>query len=144
MFLRRPGGQAQFSATLVAQAPAREPLRELQRSVLEDVAADHRVEAMAQRVHMSPRHFARAFRAETGLTPARYVERVRLEAARRQLEESDEPVAAVAAGCGFGTSETMRRAFVRHLGVAPVEYRRRFRTEPESSSEPDQQREEAA
>ena len=126
MFLRRPGGQSQFSATLESQQPAREPLRELQREVVENVAGDHTVEAMASRAHMSSRHFARAFRAETGVTPARYVERVRLEAARRRLEDTREPVALIAAACGFGTAETMRRAFIRSLGVGPVEYRRRF------------------
>jgi transcriptional regulator GlxA family with amidase domain len=126
LFLRRPGNQSQFSATLAAQQPEREPLREVQRAVVEHVAADHSVEAMALRAHMSPRHFARAFRAETGLTPARYVERVRLEAARRRLEDTAEPLASVAAGCGFGTSETMRRVFLRSLGVGPAEYRRRF------------------
>ena len=91
LFLRRPGNQSQFSATLAAQQPEREPLREIQRAVLEDIAGDHRVEAMAARAHMSPRHFARAFRAETGVTPARHVERVRLEAARRRLEDSADP-----------------------------------------------------
>ncbi|HEV2981590.1 MAG TPA: GlxA family transcriptional regulator [Solirubrobacteraceae bacterium] len=126
LFLRRPGNQSQFSATLAAQEPAREPLREVQRAVLENVAADHCVEAMAARAHMSPRHFARAFRAETGLTPARYVERVRLEAARRRLEDTSEPLGSVAAACGFGTGETMRRAFLRSLGIGPAEYRRRF------------------
>ncbi len=126
LFLHRPGNQSQFSATLVAQAPRREPLREAQRVVLEDIGAVHTVEAMAARAHMSLRNFARAFRAETGLTPARYVEHVRLEAARRQLEESKEPVASIAQACGFGTAETMRRAFLRSLGVAPAEYRRRF------------------
>jgi len=75
---------------------------------------------------MSPRNFARAFRAETGITPGRYVERVRLEAARRELEDTSQPIAAVAAACGFGTAETMRRAFLRALGVAPAEYRRRY------------------
>jgi transcriptional regulator GlxA family with amidase domain len=128
LFLRRPGNQSQFSATLAAQQAGREPLREVQRSVLEDVAGDHSVEAMAARAHMSPRHFARAFRAETGLTPARHVERVRLEAARRRLEDTADPVAAIAAGCGFGTAETMRRAFLRTLEVGPAEYRRRFHT----------------
>jgi transcriptional regulator GlxA family with amidase domain len=126
LFLRRPGNQSQFSATLAAQEPEREPLREVQRAVLENVAADHCVEAMASRAHMSPRHFARAFRAETGLTPARYVERVRLEAARRRLEDTSDALATVAAGCGFGTGETMRRVFLRSLGVGPAEYRRRF------------------
>jgi transcriptional regulator GlxA family with amidase domain len=128
LFLRRPGNQAQFSATLASQQPAREPLREVQRLVVEDVAGDHTVEVMAGRAHMSPRHFARAFRAETGLTPGRYVERVRLEAARRRLEDSVEPIAAVAAACGFGTAETMRRVFLRTLEVGPAEYRRRFHT----------------
>jgi transcriptional regulator GlxA family with amidase domain len=126
LFLRRPGNQSQFSATLVAQEPRREPLRETQRYVLENVADEHSVEAMAARAHMSPRHFARAFRAETGVTPARYVERVRLEAARRRLEESSEPVALVARACGFGSAESMRRAFLRTLEVGPAEYRRRF------------------
>ena len=126
LFLRRPGNQSQFSATLAAQQAGREPLREVQRAVLEDVAGDHSVEAMAARAHMSPRHFARAFRAETGVTPARHVERVRLEAARRRLEDTSEPIAAVAAVCGFGTAETMRRAFLRTLHVGPSEYRRRF------------------
>jgi transcriptional regulator GlxA family with amidase domain len=132
LFLRRPGNQSQFSATLVSQLPRREPLREIQRSVLEDVTGVHTVEAMAERANMSARHFARAFRAETGVTPARYVERVRLEAARRRLEEGSEPVAVVAGACGFGTAETMRRVFLRRLGVGPAEYRRRFhaRSEP--------------
>jgi transcriptional regulator GlxA family with amidase domain len=127
LFLRRPGNQSQFSATLAAQQPEREPLREVQRLVLENVAGDHSVEALAARAHMSPRNFARAFRAETGLTPARYVERVRLEAARRRLEDTAEPIAAVATSCGFGTAETMRRVFLRSLEVGPAEYRRRFR-----------------
>jgi transcriptional regulator GlxA family with amidase domain len=127
LFLRRPGNQSQFSATLAAQQPEREPLREVQRSVIEHVAADHSVEAMAARANMSARHFARAFRAETGVTPARYVERVRLEAARRRLEDGSEPIAAIAATCGFGTPETMRRVFLRALDVGPAEYHRRFK-----------------
>lgn len=126
LFLRRPGNQSQFSATLAAQQAGREPLREIQRSVLEDVAGDHSVEAMAARAHMSPRHFARAFRAETGVTPARHVELVRLEAARRRLEDTTEPVGVIASDCGFGTPETMRRVFLRTLQVGPAEYRRRF------------------
>ena len=129
VFLRRPGSQSQFSATLAAQEPRRDCLREVQRLVVENVGAGHTVEAMAARAHMSPRHFARAFRAETGFTPARYVERVRVEAARRCLEDTSEPVAQIAARCGFGSAETMRRAFVRVLHVSPAEYRRRFKPE---------------
>ena len=79
---------------------------------------------------MSPRHFARAFRAETGVTPARYVERVRLEAARRLLEDTPLAISAVASGSGFPSAETMRRAFVRALGVSPAEYKRRFHGGP--------------
>ncbi len=130
LFLRRPGNQSQFSATLAAQQPEREPLREVQRLVVENVAGDHSVEAMAAHAHMSARHFARAFAAETGVTPARYVERVRLEAARRRLEDGSQPVASIASACGFGTAETMRRVFLRTLDVGPAEYRRRFQPTP--------------
>ncbi len=126
LFLRRPGNQAQFSATLSIQEPARGPLREVQHHVIEHPAADLSVEALAARACMSPRHFARAFRAEAGVTPARYVEQVRLEAARRRLEDTTEPISAVAVACGFGTPETMRRVFLRALDVGPAEYRRRF------------------
>lgn len=135
LFLRRPGNQSQFSATLAAQQPRREPLREVQRQVVEDVAGEHTVEAMAERAHMSARHFARAFAAETGITPARYVERVRLEAARGKLEDGSEPIAEVAAACGFGTAETMRRVFLRALEVGPAEYRRRFHASARARSQ---------
>jgi transcriptional regulator GlxA family with amidase domain len=83
---------------------------------------------------MSTRHFARAFAAETGVTPARYVEQVRLEAARLRLEDTATPVAAIAETCGFGTPETMRRAFLRALQVGPAEYRRRFYAPPEKET----------
>jgi transcriptional regulator GlxA family with amidase domain len=126
LFLRRPGNQSQFSATLAAQEPLREPLRDVRRHILENLAGELSVEALAQRTHMSPRHFARLFRAETGVTPARYVDSIRLEAARRALEDSAQPVSTVALSCGFGTPETMRRSFLRALGVSPAEYRRRF------------------
>jgi transcriptional regulator GlxA family with amidase domain len=126
LFLRRPGNQSQFSATLAAQQPERAPLRDVQRFVVEHVSDDLSVEALAARAHMSARNFARAFRAETGITPGRYVERVRLEAARAGLEETAQPIATVAAGCGFGSPETMRRVFLRTLGVGPAEYRRRY------------------
>jgi transcriptional regulator GlxA family with amidase domain len=143
LFLRRPGNQSQFSATLAAQQPEREPLREIQRYAVEHPARDLSVQAMAARAHMSPRHFARAFRGETGITPARYVELVRLEAARRRLEATAAPVGAIAAACGFGTPETMRRAFLRALAVGPAEYRRRFQIQssdhPNSPEHRDQQ-----
>ncbi|HEY2537803.1 MAG TPA: GlxA family transcriptional regulator [Solirubrobacteraceae bacterium] len=126
LFLRRPGNQSQFSATLAAQEPEREPLREVQSYVVEHPSENLSVQALAERAHMSPRNFARAFASETGITPARYVERVRLEAARRALEDTGQPIATVAKASGFGTPETMRRTFIRALGVAPAEYRRRY------------------
>jgi transcriptional regulator GlxA family with amidase domain len=128
LFLKRPGGQAQFSAQLSAQTAAREPLRDLQWWILEHLDEDLSVEALAVRAGMSPRNFARVFTREVGTTPARYVERARVEAARRRLEESSAGIEEVAGACGFGTAETMRRAFLRNVRVPPADYRNRFRT----------------
>jgi len=127
LFLRRPGGQAQFSAGLAAQAAVRAPLRELQGWMADHLDEDLSVAALAARAHMSPRTFARAFRVEIGLTPAAYVEALRVERARGTLESTDLSVEAVARACGFGTVETLRRAFGRRVGVAPAAYRDRFR-----------------
>jgi transcriptional regulator GlxA family with amidase domain len=126
VFLKRPGGQSQFSRHLAALGPAPRPIQELELWVLENLGADLSVEALAGRVHMSPRNFARIFRRETGTTPAKFVELARVEEARRRLEESSLGTAAIATACGFGTHESMRRTFLRHLGVGPAEYRRRF------------------
>jgi transcriptional regulator GlxA family with amidase domain len=126
VFLRRPGNQTQFSAQLAAQTAERRPLRDVQQWISENPSADLSVEALAARAGLSPRHFARAFRDETGTTPGRYAERVRLEAARRRLEDTADGIEQVARRCGYGTPETMRRAFLRHLGAGPAEYRRRF------------------
>lgn len=130
VFLRRPGNQAQFSAQLAAQTAQREPLREVQRWITEHPGADLTVEALAARASLSPRHFARAFRTETGMTPGRYVDRVRLEHARRLLEDTGDGIEEISRACGYGTPEAMRRAFVKSLGTAPAEYRRRFRPAP--------------
>jgi transcriptional regulator GlxA family with amidase domain len=131
MYVQRPGGQAQFSGVLRAQAvAARGPLLEVQRWVQAHPAADCSVEALAARAAMSPRNFARAFVREAGATPARWVEQVRIEAARLLLETTDVPVEGIAVDSGFRTAETLRRAFLRHLRVAPTDYRKRFRKEP--------------
>jgi transcriptional regulator GlxA family with amidase domain len=130
VFLRRPGGQAQFSSHLEAQLAERLPLRELQSWIADNLDTDLRVDALAERASMSPRNFARFFRRETGITPAAYVEVLRVERARQLLEEAGDPVELVAAQCGFGTPETMRRAFARRVGAAPAEYRARFRRTP--------------
>ncbi|MEU1403119.1 GlxA family transcriptional regulator [Streptomyces sp. NPDC005728] len=127
VFLRRPGNQAQFSAQLAAQTAQREPLREVQRWITEHPAGDLTVESLAARARLSPRHFARAFREETGMTPGRYVDRVRLEHARRLLEDTSDGVEEISRASGYGTPEAMRRAFAKALGTAPAEYRRRFR-----------------
>ncbi|MFF8015069.1 DJ-1/PfpI family protein [Streptomyces sp. NPDC007929] len=127
VFLRRPGNQAQFSAQLAAQTAHREPLRDVQRWITDHPEADLSVDTLAGRARLSPRHFARAFRAETGMTPGRYVDRVRLEHARRLLEDTADGVEEIARASGYGTPEAMRRAFVRTLGTPPAEYRRRFR-----------------
>lgn len=128
LFLKRPGGQAQFSSHLAAQLAERDPLREIQGWIADHLDGDLRVEALAEQASMSPRNFARAFRREVGMTPAAYVTELRVERARQRLEAGVEPIDQVAVGCGFGTPETMRRAFARRVGVAPAEYRNRFRT----------------
>jgi transcriptional regulator GlxA family with amidase domain len=127
VFLRRPGNQAQFSAQLAAQVAQREPLRDVQQWIAERPGSDLTVEVLAERASLSPRQFARAFAAEVGIPPGRYVGKVRVEAARRRLEDTGEGIEETARACGFGTPEAMRRAFIRALGVSPAEYRRRFR-----------------
>jgi transcriptional regulator GlxA family with amidase domain len=131
LFLKRPGGQSQFSSQLATQMAEREPLRDLQAWILEHPGEDLRVENLAARAAMSPRNFARAFTREVGMTPARFVEHARLGAARRRLEDTSAGVDRVAADCGFGSAETMRRAFLRAFATSPSAYRARFRTERE-------------
>jgi transcriptional regulator GlxA family with amidase domain len=135
VFLKRPGGQSQFSAQLAGQFAEREPLRELQTWVTDHLAEDLSVERLAAEVAMSPRNFSRAFRREVGRTPARFVEHARVDAARRLLEETARPVAEIASGCGFGTAETMRRTFLRALKVTPSDYRDRFRLDSRTDKE---------
>jgi transcriptional regulator GlxA family with amidase domain len=127
LFLRRPANQSQFSAPLRAQTADHDGIRAALHHVAEHPDADCSVRALARVALMSERSFARCFTAEVGMTPARHVERVRTETARRLLEESDEGVESIAAAAGFGTAETMRRTFLRLLRTSPTEYRRRFR-----------------
>ena len=115
LFLQRPGSQSQFSTQLAGQAPQREALRELQRWIAGHLDENLSVPVLAERAFMSPRNFARVFQREVGLTPAAYVEAVRLERARIALESGDAQVDEIARECGFGTVETFRRTFARRV-----------------------------
>ncbi|WP_040813215.1 GlxA family transcriptional regulator [Nocardia concava] len=126
VYLHRPGGQSQFSAPLAANPPKRSSLRALQVWMEENLESDLSLPALATQVGMSTRHFSRVFASETGTTPARYVEQVRVAAARRLLETGDQPMDRVAAAVGLGSPETLYRIFHRHLGIPPGEYRARF------------------
>ena len=127
LFLQRPGSQSQFSGHLSAQLADRKPLRDLQAWLADHLDEDLSVPALAARVSMSTRSFARAFRAEIGTTPGDYVERLRVDAARQWLAMSDRSIPDIARSCGFGTTETLYRAFQRTVRVSPAAYRRRFR-----------------
>ena len=129
LFLKRPGGQSQFSSHVMAEADAGSPVRAVQDWIVANPSADLRVEALADRARMSPRNFARVFLRETGTTPQKFVEGARLDAARACLERTREPVERIAEAAGFGTAETMRRTFLRRLGVTPQDYRSHFRAE---------------
>ncbi|MGH8373004.1 MAG: GlxA family transcriptional regulator [Gammaproteobacteria bacterium] len=128
MFLKRPGGQSQFSSHLAAQFSEDDKLRELQLWILDHLDQELSVPRLSARAAMSERNFARRFTAGVGMTPAQYVSRARLEAARRKLEENNLQISQVARHCGFGTEETMRRTFIAELGVSPSDYRERFRS----------------
>ncbi len=125
VFLKRPGGQAQYSATLALQGGGG-GFEALQAWMADHMGGDLGIAALARRAGMSERSFVRRYPAATGLTPARAVERLRVEAARGLLAETATPVKRIAERCGFGTAETMRRAFLRALGVPPADYRARF------------------
>jgi transcriptional regulator GlxA family with amidase domain len=127
VYVKRAGGQRQFSALLDGQTTEREPLRELELWMVEHPAEDLSVDRLAQRTGMSRRNFTRLFRAEFGTTPRAYVEHVRIDAARRRLEGTGLPIKRVARDASFGTAETLHRVFERRLGVTPNEYRQRFR-----------------
>ncbi|GAA3744142.1 GlxA family transcriptional regulator [Salinactinospora qingdaonensis] len=127
MYVQRPGGQSQFSVPLTHDRGGREDLRRLRRWMGENLREDLSVPALAARMSMSERHFARVFRAETGSTPGAFVEQLRLEAARRLLERTDRLLDDIARCCGFRSVETLHRSFRDRLGTTPGEYRLRFR-----------------
>ncbi|EJN06618.1 GlxA family transcriptional regulator [Herbaspirillum sp. YR522] len=126
MFVKRPGGQSQFSAPLAWQTAGAGRFAELHAWIAANLGADLRVDNLARRMHMSPRTFARVYAAELGRTPARTVESMRLEAARRALEETAWPLKRIATESGYGEEQNLRRVFQRQLGVSPAQYRERF------------------
>lgn len=127
VFLKRPGGQSQFSVALSSQQAAQPALREVQGWIAGHLTEDLSVAALARRATMSERSFARAFRREVGVTPAAYVEALRFEHARALLEDGAPSLEAVARSAGFASAELLRRAFHRRVGVSPADYRARFR-----------------
>ncbi len=136
VFFKRPGGQSQFSSQLAAQGVENGQLARLLQWMLEHPGADMRVEALARRSRMSERNFCRVFTRELGATPAKFVERIRLDAARRLLQESSLSLEQLAMQSGFGDAARMRKSFLRQLGITPRDYRERFSGPPLSAGPP--------
>jgi transcriptional regulator GlxA family with amidase domain len=128
MFLRRPGGQSQFSAPLAFNASSESSLNRLQIWILDHLDENLTVDRLAAQANMSPRNFSRVFAREFQMTPGEYLDYVRIEAARKRIEDTDEAIDSIASSVGFVTASTMRRAFLRVLDVTPSGYRLRFRT----------------
>jgi transcriptional regulator GlxA family with amidase domain len=126
LYFRRAGGQSQFSTALSLQASDRKQIAEIRSWAHDNLGQDLPVEKLAAKAGMSPRNFARVFLKDTGTTPARFVEQVRVEAARRRLEESRDKLEKIADDCGFGSIQSLRRSFLRVLHVPPNDYRHRF------------------
>jgi transcriptional regulator GlxA family with amidase domain len=137
VFMQRPGGHDQLSVRLGTQPDVRPPVRALLDDIAEDPAGDHRLASLSERSGFSERHLSRVFAREVGMTPARYVEQVRIEAARAMLERSDAPLEVIARRSGLNSPETLRRHFTRTVGVTPHVYRQRFRatwSQPEEAA----------
>ncbi|WP_208619986.1 GlxA family transcriptional regulator [Mycobacterium marseillense] len=127
VYLKRAGGQSQFSVLVEADPPPQSPLRAVTEAIAADPSADYNVKRLAALASLSTRQLTRLFQSELGMTPARYVELVRVDFARNALE-AGRSVTETAGMAGFGSIETLRRAFVNHLGISPKAYRDRFRT----------------
>lgn len=127
MFEKRTGGQVQVSAHLTAQCSTKSNIRQVQEWVLDNLVDDHSIEALARRSKMSPRNFSRVFRREAKMTPAAFVDMVRVQAARQMLEDTNVSLQRIAYACGFGNVGVMRRSFVRSTRMRPTEYRRKVR-----------------
>jgi len=130
MFLVRPGGQAQYSHMLSRQAVTSEPLRELQVWMLEHLKEDLTVEHLADRIGMSARHFSRVCQRETNMNPGQFVDRMRVEAAQQMIDSSSMGLKEIADACGFRSADSMRRTFLRVIGITAGAYTERFKRSP--------------
>ena len=128
LYLKRPGNQSQFSVALLHQKVDYQPIQQLIDWIPEHLNDKLNVEALAEQVSMSPRNFARVFYRETGITPAKYLEKLRVETARRRLEESNLTLEEISGECGLGSADTLRRIFLRHFKTTPNDYRRSFKS----------------
>lgn len=128
LYLKRPGNQSQFSNILMHQTVDYEPIQVVQDWVVDHLAEELTIEILAEKASMSPRNFARVFLRETGITPAKYIEKVRLEAARRRLEETRLTIDEISNECGIGNADGLRRLFLRHMRTTPSDYRKSFTT----------------
>lgn len=128
VFLKRPGGQSQFSAALTAQSVASGPIDKVRTHIQENPRGDLSLAALAKVSGTGSRSLSRLFRAELGMSPRSYIEAIRVDIARGLLEDSLAPIKTVAFAAGFGSPETLRRAFLRRIGVTPLAYRSRFQT----------------
>jgi transcriptional regulator GlxA family with amidase domain len=136
MFLRRPGNQSQFSVQLATEPADADGTGEIESYIFENLSGDLRIDALAARFHMSPRTLIRVVTRRLGMAPGRFVEQCRLERARRYLEETDEPIAEIAARCGYSSPDGLRLAFERNLSVTPRAYRNRFSAMPGREKDP--------
>jgi len=128
LYLKRPGNQSQFSNILMHQTVDYEPIQVVQDWVVDHLAEELTIEILAEKASMSPRNFARVFLREIGITPAKYIEKVRLEAARRRLEETRLTIDEISNECSIGNADGLRRLFLRHMRTTPSDYRKSFTT----------------
>lgn len=126
LYLKRPGGQPQFSTFLNQQLSSKKTIRDIQEWISDHLKGNLDVQTLADKARMSPRNFVRVFGKEIGFTPAKYIEKLRIETAKIYLEETDEPMDFIAEECGFGTTETLRRTFLRNIHLSPFEYRKLY------------------
>ena len=128
LYLKRPGNQSQFSNILTYQVADYQPIREIQDWIIDHLDEELTIEVLAEKASMSPRNFSRVFLRETGITPAKYVEKLRLENARRRLEETRLTLEEISDECGIGSADALRRLFLRHMKTTPGDYRKSFGT----------------